>query len=180
MKKTRVFKGYRPTLSTDNKVLFTETNMEKDIGVYDFVTAELNKMIQYLADGNAGGPRIWRMVASHNGALIITGSTEGEIIAWNAEEGTRLQTFQVNLGDITGLFLIRNETHLISISRSYQINFWDISSGDCVATIQTVDTLTCGVINPTNSRLYIGSGDLGKPGSRGKNIKEWYLRDEEK
>ena len=131
-------------------------------------------MIQYLADGNEGGPRIWRMVASHNGALIITGSTEGEIIAWNAEEGTRLQTFQVHLGgDITGLFLIRNETHLISISRFYQINFWDMSSGDCLATIQTVDKLRCGVINPTNSRLYIGSGDLGKPGSKGKNIKEW-------
>ena len=35
MEKTRDFKGYRPTLSTDNKMLFTATNKGEDIGVYN-------------------------------------------------------------------------------------------------------------------------------------------------
>eukprot|EP00493_Phyllostaurus_siculus_P023219 UN23554 len=111
------------------------------------------------------------MVASHDGALIITGSRKGEIIAWNTEEGTRLESFQGHSKWIGGLFLIQNETFLISISIDTTIKFWDVLSGDCVATIKTGSLLRCGVMNSTNSRLYTGSS--------ANTIKEWYLCDEE-
>lgn len=175
MKTSREFNGRYLTLTADNQMLFTSTNDRKDIGIYnvshlpliycmksecsiEFVPGKLTKTIKY-------GTNIYKMVASHDGALIVTGSYEGEIIAWDTKEGTISQTCKGHSGSIYGLYFIQNETHLISISYDTTIKIWNISSGDCVATIKTGDKLWCGVMNPTNTRLYTGSNAA--------TIKEW-------
>ena len=106
------------------------------------------------------------MVASKDGSMIITGSFYSrEIISWNVEEAIRLQTFTGHSDPISGMFLIHDDTHLISISYDKTIRFWSMQSADCLATIDVGDELYCGVINPTTTRLFTGSN--------ANTIKEW-------
>ena len=106
------------------------------------------------------------MVSSKDGSMIITGSVVvGEIISWNVEEAIRLQTFTGHSRSIWGMFLIHDDTYLISISYDKTIRFWNMQSADCLATIDVGDKLYCGVINPTTTRLFTGS--------IANTIKEW-------
>ena len=105
------------------------------------------------------------MVASYDGSMIVTGSSEGEILSWNVEEGIRMHTFNGHSDGIRGLFLIQDGVYLISISYDQSIKIWDFTSAECVSTIEVGDRLWCGVINPTTTRFFTGSD--------ANTIKEW-------
>jgi len=76
---------------------------------------------------------IQALAFSRDGALILTGSWDQQIILWEAKTGRRVKTFSGHAGIIYTLEFSADHNHFVSSSNDNTVRLWDIPEGGEIA-----------------------------------------------
>ena len=96
---------------------------------------------------------------SGDGEYVLTGSSDGTAILWEAATGKRIQTFQVNNihYDVRSVALSGDSKHVLTGSADGKTILWDVATGK---KIQTFLSGVCGVaLSGDSKRVLIGNYD---------------------
>jgi uncharacterized protein with WD repeat len=115
-------------------VEFDET-LHKPTGIYINITrsVDFDKSIKIL-QGHSG--TVYALSFSPDGRILASGSSEGEIILWNVENGKSIKTFKEQPEAVTSLDFSPDGEILASGSINGNISLWDIVSGKKIKTLR--------------------------------------------
>lgn len=148
--------------SRDGRYVFTleqkSEGMEPEgIVVWD---RETGQRLRSLAGGGTG---LESMALSNDGRLLLTGAYS-QAILWDIEQGTVLNTYQGNCGEIHSLHFTADATHLLSGSGGSEdaALVWDVKTGHVVDSFRSrVAAVRAVAFSPDGKRVAAASDGFG-------------------
>ena len=118
---------------------------------------------------------LWDGVFDETGRLAATAGTDGKVIVWNTQNGTRLWSFEHD-EDANRVVFSRNSRYLISTSADKTTRVWSLETGKETSRVTHDDPSVLLDINTFGGTEYvlIGTGERWQP-SGAFYIQEWRL-----
>lgn len=110
------------------------------------------------------GP-IYSLCTSPNNKYLYSGNAHGIIVEWNIPEGSISRKFKGHISSIRSLDITPDSNYLVSASNDRQLKVWDITKGECVATLgdEILAAMVATRISHDGTKVYCGTygGDIG-------------------
>jgi len=104
--------------------------------------------------------KILAVAYSFSGTRIASGSLDGDVCVYHAENGARIQTLEGHLGWVTSVAFSSNGKRVVSGSNDKSVRVWNVRSGVCELVLQGhTDTVTSVAFSPCGTRVVSGSMD---------------------
>lgn len=95
-----------------------------------------------------------------DGALLVSGSRDTDIIVWDVTSQTGLYRLQGHKNAVTGLRFILGEKYIVSCSKDTLLKVWDLETQHCVQTcVENSSEIWSMDVHPAGHRLVTGSSD---------------------
>jgi WD40 repeat protein len=112
--------------------------------------------------------RIWTAAFSPHEPIVVTGSTDKTIKAWNIESGDCLRTFSGHVERVKSVAFHPAGKIIASGSGDRRIKLWNLDTGECLQTLK-------GHVDAISSLMFSPDGTLLVSSSFDRTIKIWQM-----
>ena len=102
---------------------------------------------------------VWCLAVSKDGRWIAAGTSEGEVIVWDAKTFEKVFLHRDDINDINGVDFSPDSTRLVSASGNSTATIWDIATRRRVQTLEHGDLVTAAKYSPQGDRIATATPD---------------------
>lgn len=135
------------------------------VSVMDYASSREKRAISKFKDAVLSGSY------RSDGRLLVTGGVKPQLQVFDMGSRAILRTMKGHDGPVHVTRFSSDNTHVFSAGDDCSVRFWDVSSGECVASIPSAhaDYIRCGQASPSNPTIFV-------TGSYDHTVRVWDLR----
>lgn len=135
------------------------------VSVMDYASSREKRAISKFKDAVLSGSY------RSDGRLLVTGGVKPQLQVFDMGSRAILRTMKGHDGPVHVTRFASDNTHVFSAGDDCSVRYWDVSSGECVASIPSAhaDYIRCGQASPSNPTVFV-------TGSYDHTVRVWDLR----